>query len=564
MTSYIYYLPNSEKVIEQPNKIKLPLMEHQKYALNHCINLETKTNIKVEGTDYFVSTNKALYCDPVGAGKSLVMLSLIAEYPMVKRKVELGYKCTNDILITKKINECEVTPISLIVVPNTLYSQWSKYILNQTKLNFTFIATKKDIELYRNDNKSYDGILLNATYYNDFADVLSNRYISRLIIDEVHMVKIPASKKINASFYWFISASPNEIKMSSFTQRYFLKRCLADIIWMDIVSGLIFRNHQQIIDLSIKLVPYKLLLLKVKSNNILKVLDGCVKSSVLEAISAGDIKSAVGQLSLEDVNEDNIISVVNNKLLKQLQTLKDKYEFKQSQTYSSLKAKEDSLASTQSKIQSIKDKINSIKNRIMDNNIDPISYEEITTPVITKCCQQKFDFSTITKYLLQVKQSCPMCRTVLNATDLLMFNNKDEKIKDNKNNDISTYKSKYDALTDLFNKLPLQAKILVSSGPTGNFDEIKLVCDHSNRTIRKFNGNLNVKNKILSNFHDCACNVLYLPAYESGSGLNLTDVTDLILYHKMPVEIENQIIGRAHRLGRTEVLNVWKIYYDNE
>ena len=83
-------------------------------------------------------------------------------------------------------------------------------------------------------------------------------------------------------------------------------------------------------------------------------------------------------------------------------------------------------------------------------------------------------------------------------------------------------------------------------------------------TVRQLTGNIQTKNKILDDFRTGKLDILYLPAYESGSGLNLTEVTDMVLYHKMPNGIEDQVIGRCQRLGRTFPLNIWKVYYENE
>ena len=66
--------PNVQFTVVQPTKIKVPLMEHQKFAVNYCLSMESTTSFVPPGTDFTIITNKALYCDPVGAGKSLVML----------------------------------------------------------------------------------------------------------------------------------------------------------------------------------------------------------------------------------------------------------------------------------------------------------------------------------------------------------------------------------------------------------------------------------------------------------------------------------------------------------
>ena len=51
-----------------------------------------------------------------------------------------------------------------------------------------------------------------------------------------------------------------------------------------------------------------------------------------------------------------------------------------------------------------------------------------------------------------------------------------------------------------------------------------------------------------------------------GAGMNLQMATDIIIYHRFSSEMEEQIIGRAQRLGRSinEPLNVYFLLHDNE
>ena len=50
--------------------------------------------------------------------------------------------------------------------------------------------------------------------------------------------------------------------------------------------------------------------------------------------------------------------------------------------------------------------------------------------------------------------------------------------------------------------------------------------------------------------------MIFLNSNFNGAGINLQEATDIILYHEMPLNVQNQIIGRANRIGRTEALNV--------
>ena len=46
--------------------------------------------------------------------------------------------------------------------------------------------------------------------------------------------------------------------------------------------------------------------------------------------------------------------------------------------------------------------------------------------------------------------------------------------------------------------------------------------------------------------------------------MNLENSTHIIFVHKMETEIEKQVIGRAQRMGRTSVLNIIYLQYENE
>jgi hypothetical protein len=554
--------------VVQPSKIKVPLMEHQKFAVNYCLNIESTTSFMPPGTKFTILTNKALYCDPVGAGKSLVMLSLISEQPLIHTKTHTGVSSSSGIMVMREQDGQNIAPITLIVVPNTLFTQWKGYIENQTLLKFAFLGKKTDFT--KCDFSGLDGLLINCNFYNDIAQCFidSKTVVSRIIFDEVHMMKIPNSKAIDSSFYWFISASPCEIERFTSKKHGFLPHALKNILSIEPKCGIIFRNAQKNIDLSIKLPNPNTKILKVRMSNILNVLNGIVGNNILEAIAAGDTKSAIEQLSLEKTDEDNIINVVNTHLKQELESHEQELQAKMIRSYSSKKAKDDALKLVEDKIKEVKKKIQDIKDRIFKDNVDPITYDEIVTPVITKCCQNKFEFSSLTEYLLKSKQACPMCRKPMNPKDLILLDDKKGKEEVNapqqRNSVDDLFDNKEQAMEKLLSKIPKGAKILISSGPTGNYAEVLRVVNKCKMTIRQLTGNIQTKNKILDEFRKGILNILYLPAYESGSGLNLIEVSDMILYHKMPNGIEDQVIGRCQRFGRTTPLNIWKIYFENE
>ena len=80
--------------------------------------------------------------------------------------------------------------------------------------------------------------------------------------------------------------------------------------------------------------------------------------------------------------------------------------------------KEKSIENIKKEIDTIEKKISLIHHRIKDNNIDPITLEEIKNPVITKCCHNKFDMTSIIRTLDHTSRY-PLCRESLNEHNLI-------------------------------------------------------------------------------------------------------------------------------------------------
>jgi hypothetical protein len=49
-----------------------------------------------------------------------------------------------------------------------------------------------------------------------------------------------------------------------------------------------------------------------------------------------------------------------------------------------------------------------------------------------------------------------------------------------------------------------------------------------------------------------------------GCGMNFENSSDIIFVHKMDKDMENQVIGRAQRMGRKTKLNIIYLEYENE
>jgi SNF2 family DNA or RNA helicase len=69
-------------------------------------------------------------------------------------------------------------------------------------------------------------------------------------------------------------------------------------------------------------------------------------------------------------------------------------------------------------------------------------------------------------------------------------------------------------------------------------------------------GHVKTIEKNLEYYRSGIIKVLFLNSNTSAAGINLQGTTDIILYHQMSTNNENQIIGRANRIGRDIDLDV--------
>lgn len=70
--------------------------------------------------------------------------------------------------------------------------------------------------------------------------------------------------------------------------------------------------------------------------------------------------------------------------------------------------------------------------------------------------------------------------------------------------------------------------------------------------------------KYKQEFIDGKITVLLLNANFFGAGMNLQMATDVVIYHRFTKELEQQVIGRAQRMGRETALTVYYLLHDNE
>ena len=618
-STYCNELNTTSPLAVQPSGIKIKMKPHQLAMLEYTKKLE-ETNMDKPivrdgvGKESSIKVNFGIIADDVGSGKSLMVLSMIARDRFLKFKPDkvCGY---SDVMCvhTKYQDVKDFIPINLLVVPHGIYKQWCKYIEEYSSLKYFGINNKKKVVDFKlllhkfnygesqsvliDDIKNYDLVVTTNTRYNEIADCLvaqvGRRYmISRLIFDEADSIKIPAAAEVDSSFTWFVSSSfeniihpngkriytnsvggisetydyyggftiPKSISRGIAYNGYIRNKChYVSMLRKDLVKIITAKNSREFIKASFRLPEPITHNIICENTNIVNILGTVISKDVLSHINAGDIEGAIEKLNCTKVSNNNVIKAATEDLTIELGNRKVEYEMKQKMTYSSESAKEESLKRIQMKIFDLEGKIQQIKNRLTENDMCPICYDEVENATITQCCNHKFCLGCLSSWLSSNK-NCPLCRTNITTNDLIVITDKESEVKEKKE-----LKGKEYHLSKILENLKPESKVLIFSEYYKSFGVVKNKLDALNikSSIIKGNSIDNVIKSYKSTEPD-SIKALMLNSRFFGSGLNLENSTDIILYHSMTPEITKQVIGRAQRPGRTQPLNIWNLRYSDE
>ena len=599
----------------QPEHIKLPLKVHQLTLLKKCRELEDSSinPIKLTNTEQNTSSEIkskfGIIGDTVGSGKTLTILSLISKQNVLENKLpNLIHKglvtCSELSLI-----ECNVKPYNIIVIPHIIFKQWKETIEKFSDLSYYGINTNKTLDKFKEyftteeKSKTFDAkiILITNTRFNDFIRLdlpywKSQSQFSRYIFDEADMLKISNSHYIKASFIWFISSSYNTLLnpyakiiwknehgnisnyynyANGYTIRYidsglthsgFIKSTMINIIQFpnEYKKHLILRNSDEFIKTAFNLEDYKEFIINCKMPHYLKILNNNVSQQIINHINAGDLKGAIEKVDCKKYNENDIIKGVTEDLEIKLKNFMIEIEMKSKMTFSSEKAKKESIKNMCQKIDTIKSKISSIQEKLNSSNICSICYDDVSNTTISPCCNTKYCFGCISTWLHQKKQ-CPFCRASIGFNSLIIATDEPQQIKVE-----DKLLSKLTNLTHIIEKQMKNPKfkMLIFSEYYNSFKEIEDYLESMNIKYSYVTGTTNSTNKTIRLFKDYESpdkiDVLLLNANHCANGINLENSTDIVLYHSMKQDRTTQIIGRGQRPGRISQLNVWKLCYDNE
>tara|TARA_Y100001970_G_scaffold293482_1_gene440562 strand:- start:19592 stop:21457 length:1866 start_codon:yes stop_codon:yes gene_type:complete len=597
---------NSRKYNINPDKFKIKLHPHQLTLLQACINFENNKiylkkyknlvdNYNVGENDY-IRTNMAVIGDKVGSGKSYVILALILENKCIHNSQIESYGLNN--IFINITSPLETYKTNLLVIPHNLYYQWKKYITNITDTNFKYklICRKKDLQEFILDTKKlndYDLILVTDTNFKIISNLIliNNIKINRLIFDEIDSLNIPSNKKLNSNFYWFITASYSNLlfpkgygffdkrlnvyirKASGLNNKGYITDLFTNIFYNmkeEFSHLLVLKNDDIYIDKSFNIPIPNQYIIQCKDPISTILLNGIVDKNVINCLNANNSKGAIELFnSRQKITEENIINIVIEKFIDQIKNLNIQIEAYRQMIFNTdidlnIRERNSRIEKLEEKKNKLDTKINDIKKRINNNNLCSICYEDIEDKTLVKCCSNIFCFKCINLWLCQ-KACCPLCKNNLKEDELFLIQEKDNETKNEiiDTNEINKNFDKLQNLEILLKNKKEGSKYLIFSEYDISFDNIIKIFENKYK-YSYLKGNKYIIQRILNDYKEGDLDILLVNIHNYGSGLNLENTTDIVMFHKFDANIENQVIGRAQRFGRKESLNIHYLLNQNE
>lgn len=544
--------------IIQPDNLDIELMEHQKTAVYAMRKLEKTAEIATNiiyydntAKDLKIETHIGILGDKVGSGKTYMLIALILLNKEVLQR-DFFYESSRYITVKASDNNKIKLSSTLIIVPLHILSQWEESLKMTKNIKYTCINNKESKEI----PQDYDIILVPVNIINDKYKLFCNYVWNRIIIDEADVAKMN-NIDLLSNFIWLVTGTPSGI---SYTRTRYLKSLFGDNKgWLtDVIT---VKNNIDFINGSMKLPSPKRVIIECQTPNEIKVVEGFIPGSIINMINAGNIDDAIKTLNCHSDTTENIFQIITKNITRAISNkeIELNAEMKKKYNGDAKIEQEKRIAQIERLIKRLKSRYEALKIKMHEVNDEycPICMGEFETQTVMDCCGTSFCFECLSRIVNKFGK-CPYCSKLANKYNFHVI--KEEKTISNSNNEVKV-EDKIDSLLKLINKNK-DHKMLIFADYINTFKKIEFRLKKEKITYGLLSGNK--INEVINNYKIGKINILLLNAKDYGAGLNLQMTDDIIMYHRFTKETEEQIIGRAQRIGREGQLNVYYLIHNNE
>lgn len=626
-------LTEASPTADQPAWIQTPLRPHQLTLLAGARNLEAHARLtELPGTDPHLYTRYGVLGDRVGAGKSLVALSLVRD-PLPEQNtltIRRGNERETALLMNLQWMPAPVAwrdewaglgpdelfeamgwvkpgslhvSTSLLFAPHNICQQWETYIKEQTTLNAYFVRRTKDCDYDRTgfwkDVFGSDLVVVSSSMIKKFMGALGwrgpgfSRIVwGRVFVDEADSIQCSIRpSEIQARFTWLITGSWLNMLFPSGLHTFYMTGLPPEVrdllggggaipgagtrigfIYNTIAEGrnpaftrLLIRNSDTWVDTSLKrpVVTHETVICKAPAN--ISLLAGFISPAAMEALHAGDTTGALSALGLKAASQETLVDRVTAQLRGELTQAEKLLAFKREMEYSSAAAKAEGIKKAEAKVERLREQLADLEARVASatKELCPICYDTPRTATLTPCCRNAFCLSCVCT-CLATKAACPLCRTPIDSPSRLMVIGSGDDDVGATVAEATGPPTKGAALLKLLSESQTSDRFLVFSAHEASFKGLREILAARGIRCELLAGSAPRVDRLRKQFQSGEIRVLCMNARHVGAGINLEAATHIVLYHRMNVELEKQVIGRAVRFERSAELRVVHLVHEQE
>jgi hypothetical protein len=536
--------------VKQSKKWKATLFDHQLTAI-HLLEEREQNKTIIDG-DIEIETNIGIFADPTGYGKTLSVCGLLSRDKLewdtstpIHKTVISDDKGESMYIKIKKHYQFKKIKTNLLLVNQSIIKQWE----NELKLmNVSYKVIDKRKLVDEIDVTKYNLIITIPTMYNRLIQKYDDVYWKRFIYDEPVNIHVPRMNTVRASYYWLVTATPNQLRQISYSSQHMIRNIFNYYLNTNTYKYLIVKNDLEYVKSSYVFPETNYITHKCYQ----PLYNMCINHTdtlTSEMISAGNILGAIRRLGGNETS--NIFELIKQRLQHKIEDLTH------SLSIATRQHNQNNIERYTGKIKTVEKQITEIKQKYTERleGECAICISKLEKPVLITCCQNVMCGSCILEWNKE-KSNCPLCRTITTPESFIYIKRKNEspstqpKFKRNL--------TKPETILEIINNNK-KGKFMIFSNYSETFANIYNVLQINCISFKELKGQTTTRNKILKRFKEGETKVLFLNSQSNGAGINLQEATDIILYHQLDKDLETQVIGRANRIGRKDSLFVHQL-----
>lgn len=563
------------------------LRPHQEAALARCRAIETHGHdidvIRDLSPHFVYSALKSrigTICDSTGSGKSLVVIALCAGGGEVSPPVRYVSHCNGMVSYSVRATDFRRVNTSVIVVPHGILRQWIGY-LRDSGVGYYVVealnaAGRRALEATLNGRECPLIVLCSDTNYRMVTSVFESNGLcaDRLVIDEADTIPLGHSPLIDACMYWTVTASVPNVMNPKGGQCYLTAdggwamcdrvKCTAvrriwntlEVYAKDTRSMLLVRSSDEFVRASLALVPYDqrdVLCRAPPGTEVLSHLGDLVDRAVMQALNTDDVDLALSLLP----NRDSADNIVANLRAGWQDAIDEARANIASMANATGKKAQDFVRAMEREVHMYQKSIEALDERLRGDQVCAICYDKPIGRTLLTCCSSVYCVKCVATWLNN-HETCPNCRAPAQFdVDARVVGAE----ADVQSQMLPKTQSVVRLVKAILNGDPSR-RVILSCSNTGLGRTLQRPFAAYGISVLKGTGASIAKS--VRAFQDGTTRVMFMSDDCYCTGINLPFVTDVVLFHRTSATMEDQIIGRAQRPGRTSRLKVWRMVHAGE